>query len=56
MYVIIFLGRAFTTEIPENKNLVDDLYARYLCDALGLKPMQPVGQARRATIGYLVYK
>ena len=31
------------------------LYARYLCsrDALGLKP---VGQARRATIGYLVYK
>ena len=30
------------------------LYARYLCsrDALGLK----AGQARRATIGYLVYK
>ena len=34
------------------------LYARYLCsrDALGLKAKQPVGQARRATIGYLVYK
>ena len=34
------------------------LYARYLCsrDALGLKAEQPVGQARRATIGYLVYK
>ena len=33
------------------------LYARYLCsrDALGLKAEQPVGQARRATIGYLVY-
>ena len=33
------------------------LYARYLCsrDALGLKAWQPVGQARRATIGYLVY-
>ena len=32
------------------------LYARYLCsrDALGLKAA--VGQARRATIGYLVYK
>ena len=39
--------------------LLARLYARYLCsrDALGLKaePMQPVGQARRATIGYLVY-
>ena len=35
-----------------------DLYARYLCsrDALGLKAEQPAGQARRATIGYLVYK
>ena len=34
------------------------LYARYLCsrDALGLRAEQPVGQARRATIGYLVYK
>ena len=34
------------------------LYARYLCsrDALGLKAKQPAGQARRATIGYLVYK
>ena len=34
------------------------LYARYLCsrDALGLKAKQPVGQARRAAIGYLVYK
>ena len=34
------------------------MYARYLCsrDALGLKAEQPVGQARRATIGYLVYK
>ena len=36
------------------------MYARYLCsrDALGLKaePMQPLGQARDATIGYLVYK
>ena len=34
-----------------------DLYARYLCsrDALGLKAEQPAGQARRATIGYLVY-
>ena len=34
-----------------------DLYARYLCsrDALGLKA-EHVGQARRATIGYLVYK
>ena len=33
------------------------LYARYLCsrDALGLKA-EPVGQARRATIGYLVCK
>ena len=36
----------------------DELYVRYLClcDALGLKAEQPVGQARRATIGYLVYK
>ena len=34
------------------------MYARYLCsrDALGLKAEQPVGQARRATIGYLEYK
>ena len=34
------------------------LYARYLCsrDALGLKAEQPAGQARPATIGYLVYK
>ena len=34
------------------------LYARYLCsrDALGLKAEQPLGQARGATIGYLVYK
>ena len=33
------------------------LYARYLCsrDALGLKAEQPAGQARRATIGYIVY-
>ena len=29
------------------------LYARYLCSRDAL---QPVGQARRATIGYLVYK
>ena len=35
------------------------LYARYLCsrDALGIKAEgRPVGQARRTTIGYLVYK
>ena len=37
---------------------MSNLYARYLCsrDALGLKAEQPAGQARRATIGYLVYK
>ena len=48
-----FMGRALTqTKIFWIQ--IASLYARYLCsrDALGLK----AGQARRATIGYLVYK
>ena len=41
----------------DNYTVYKNLYARYLCsrDALGLKAKQPAGQARRATIGYLVY-
>ena len=45
----------FLKNFEQSVILDDVLYARYICsrDALGLKP---VGQARRATIGYLVYK
>ena len=43
-------GNTYVLDSPPEPHL----YARYLCsrDALGLK----AGQARRATIGYLVYK
>ena len=38
-------------------DIVSELYARCLCllVALGINAEQPVGQARRAMIGYLVY-
>ena len=46
---------SFKFKIEFNSTLC--MQARYLCsrDALGLKAEQLAGQARRATIGYLVY-
>ena len=55
---IPLLARALGIKAKQARARDDRLYARYLCsrDALGLKAEQPVGQARRATIGYRVYK
>ena len=53
----IWLALTLIWKNYQNTNFRVRLYARYLCsrDALDLKA-EPVGQARRATIGYLVYK